>query len=58
MCTDHWSLTDAATRVRFIAAQQTYERSIYRGDSVDAFSQACDQAVEYVRARLDQEVTP
>lgn len=55
MCKVHWKYTDATTRVTFIAAQQTYERNIYKGDSLDAFSQACDAAINQVRERLENE---
>lgn len=57
MCAVHWKLTDATTRVTFIAAQQTYERNIYKGDSVDAFSVACEAAVTQVRERLENTET-
>jgi hypothetical protein len=52
VCTTHWKLTDAVLRTNFYAALAKYERGIYKGDSVDAFSKACDDITDMVRERL------
>jgi hypothetical protein len=55
VCPTHWQLTDATVRVNFYAAYNKLERAIYRGDSVDEYSRACDAAVDMVRERLESQ---
>lgn len=55
VCTEHWKLTDAVARANFYSALSTRDRGIYVGDSVDAFSKACDAVTDMVRSNLETE---